>query len=180
MPQRNTFRHLHRPVDIQTRSVYGKDNRGYHRVLGRAKTRRVQKPVRAARSSGDRDDRLMARVRSGDETALETLMGYHDDLVRSIFLRCGVNPSDVSDLQQETWIRVYNPESTYRPQKQFRAWLFRVAQRVLFAYIDSQRTDALSLRVEAESRVSSPDLAQSAVILSEIDAALNGSPKRHA
>ena len=70
---------------------------------------------------------LMAKVQSGDESALATLMTEWEIPVKALLMRFLHNQQDAADLAQETFVRVWEQRSKYRLQAEFRPWLFAIA-----------------------------------------------------
>lgn len=70
---------------------------------------------------------LMAKVQSGDETALGSLMAEWEIPVKALLMRFLHNQQDAADLAQETFVRVWEQRAKYRPQAEFRPWLFAIA-----------------------------------------------------
>ncbi len=73
------------------------------------------------------EDELVARVASGDETALRLLVERWQGPVFTFFLRCLGNEEDARDLAQECFLKVYRHAGSYQAQGRFRSWLFRIA-----------------------------------------------------
>lgn len=70
---------------------------------------------------------LMAKVQSGDETALAALMAEWEIPVKVLLMRFLHNQQDAADLAQETFVRVWEQRAKYRLQAEFRPWLFSIA-----------------------------------------------------
>ncbi len=70
---------------------------------------------------------LMAKVQTGDETALGTLMAEWEVQLKALLMRFLHNHQDASDLAQETFVRVWEQRAKYRLQADFRPWLFSIA-----------------------------------------------------
>ena len=73
------------------------------------------------------DLELMQRVREGDATSFERLLGrYHGPLVH-FFYRMLQDPALAEDLAQEVFLRVYKSRERYVPEARFTTWLYRIA-----------------------------------------------------
>lgn len=70
---------------------------------------------------------LMAKVQSGDETALATLMTEWEIPVKALLMRFLHNQQDAADITQETFVRVWEQRAKYRLQAEFRPWLLAIA-----------------------------------------------------
>jgi RNA polymerase sigma-70 factor (ECF subfamily) len=78
----------------------------------------------SARVSFD-DERLVARVRAGDDDAFATLVRRHAPALLRVARR--YVPSDVAeDVVQETWIGVLRGLARFEGRSPFKAWLFRI------------------------------------------------------
>jgi RNA polymerase sigma-70 factor (ECF subfamily) len=71
------------------------------------------------------DERLVARVRAGDDEAFATLVRRHAPALLRVARR--YVPSDVAeDVVQETWIGVLRGMARFEGRSPFKAWLFRI------------------------------------------------------
>lgn len=73
------------------------------------------------------DHQLMARLASGDASALEQLVRRHGRAVAGVVYRYLGRADEVEDLVQEVFLRVFRSASRYRPEAKFTTWLFRIA-----------------------------------------------------
>jgi RNA polymerase sigma-70 factor (ECF subfamily) len=95
------------------------------------------------------DEEWMQRLaRRDDNLALQALMDRYRGILVNHFARRGVKEA-YEDLAQETFVRIYKARKRYRDQGTFRAWMFRIAQRV---WIDHVRKSARRLRKEQALR----------------------------
>lgn len=76
------------------------------------------------------DNALMLRLQHGEDTALNELMTrWQTPLLRFIYRYVG-DPHEALDLAQETFVRVYEARSRYRPTGHFSSWLFQIASNL--------------------------------------------------
>ena len=75
------------------------------------------------------DERLMARLAEGDESALGPLLDRWRGPLYG-FLARRVGDSDADDLFQETWLRVVRYRDRFDPQRRFSTWLFQIANNL--------------------------------------------------
>jgi RNA polymerase sigma-70 factor (ECF subfamily) len=69
---------------------------------------------------------LIARARTGDEAAWETLTRQHQEAVfRLAYLILG-DPADAEDVAQETFIRAYRALDRFDMSRPLRPWLFSI------------------------------------------------------
>jgi RNA polymerase sigma-70 factor (ECF subfamily) len=73
------------------------------------------------------DDDLMVRAAQDDREAFRLLVERWQEQVYAFLERMMGSREEALDLSQETFLRVYTQASRYRPQGQFRSWLFRIA-----------------------------------------------------
>ena len=77
----------------------------------------------------DWDD--MARLASGNDAALASIMGRHQDRLFHYLLRQLNNESDAAELAQEAFVRVYQNRSKFRAGQRFSTWLYAIATNLL-------------------------------------------------
>ncbi|HLO33677.1 MAG TPA: sigma-70 family RNA polymerase sigma factor [Anaerolineales bacterium] len=78
-----------------------------------------------------RDEILVARVASGDKTALETLYDQHAGTVLGISFRIVGDRAASEEILQETFWRVWQNAVAYRSERgSFTSWLFRIARNL--------------------------------------------------
>jgi RNA polymerase sigma factor (sigma-70 family) len=73
----------------------------------------------------DRD--LMRRAQAGDEAAFGALMHRWERPVKALLARLVFNTRDADELAQETFVRVWQHRAKFRPEAEFRPWLFSIA-----------------------------------------------------
>ena len=85
------------------------------------------------RSEEDADDlRLMRLVGRGDTTAFEELIQKHQALVAGTVARMLGSNSDVEDIAQQVFIRVWKSARRYVPRAKFTTWLLKIARNLVF------------------------------------------------
>ena len=85
------------------------------------------------RSEGDADDlRLMRLVGRGDTTAFEELIQKHQALVAGTVARMLGSNSDVEDIAQQEFIRVWKSARRYVPRAKFTTWLLKITRNLVF------------------------------------------------
>ena len=85
------------------------------------------------RSEGDADDlRLMRLVGRGDTTAFEELIQKHQALVAGTVARMLGSNSDVEDIAQQVFIRVWKSARRYVPRAKFTTWLLKITRNLVF------------------------------------------------
>ena len=75
----------------------------------------------------DPDHAAMARLRAGDDLALNEIIDRWRQRVTSFLSRMTGNETAAIDLAQETFVRVYQSRERFRPKGEFSTWLFTIA-----------------------------------------------------
>src|SRR5881296_3886685 len=85
------------------------------------------------RSEEDADDiRLMELVSRGDTKAFERLIEKHQTLVAGTIARMLGSSSDVEDIAQQVFIRVWKSARRYVPRAKFTTWLLKITRNLVF------------------------------------------------
>src|SRR5207247_7870128 len=85
------------------------------------------------RSDEDAEDvRLMQLVSGGDTGAFEELIEKHQSLVAGTVARMLGSNSDVEDIAQEGFIRVWKSARRYVPRAKFTTWLLKITRNLVF------------------------------------------------
>ncbi|RPJ42745.1 MAG: sigma-70 family RNA polymerase sigma factor [Candidatus Latescibacterota bacterium] len=69
----------------------------------------------------------MERTAGGDEEAFRLLVERWERPIFRFLDRMLSSPEEAEDASQETFLRVFEQARRYRPEGQFRSWLFRIA-----------------------------------------------------
>jgi RNA polymerase sigma-70 factor (ECF subfamily) len=87
----------------------------------------------ADRSDHDAEDvRLMHLVGRGDTAAFEQLIERHQALVAGTVARMLGSNSDVEDIAQQVFIRVWKSAGRYVPRAKFTTWLLKITRNLVF------------------------------------------------
>ena len=78
------------------------------------------------------DAELMTRVGRGDTAAFEQLVERHQALIIGTVARMLGNNSDVEDLAQQVFIRVWKSAARYTPTAKFTTWLLTITRNRVF------------------------------------------------
>src|SRR5438093_992699 len=85
------------------------------------------------RSDEDAEDvRLMELVSGGDTSAFEELIERHQALVARTVARMLSSNSDVEDIAQQVFIRVWKSARRYVPRAKFTTWLLKITRNLVF------------------------------------------------
>ena len=90
-------------------------------------------PEAPARSGDDAEDvRLMAMVGRGDTAAFEELVERHQNLVLGTVARMLGSNSEVEDIAQQVFIRVWRSAGRYVARAKFTTWLLKITRNLVF------------------------------------------------
>src|SRR5947209_14084513 len=90
-------------------------------------------PGNQGRSEEDAEDvRLMRLVSQGDTSAFEELVERHQALVAGTVARMLGSNSDVEDIAQQVFVRVWRSASRYVPRAKFTTWLLKITRNLVF------------------------------------------------
>ncbi len=83
-------------------------------------------------ASTDEQDRSdMARLATGQDTAMDDLMSRHAERLYHYLLRMLQNETEASDLAQETFVRVYLNRVRFKAAHKFSTWLYTIATNLV-------------------------------------------------
>src|ERR1700730_2643314 len=87
----------------------------------------------AAQPGDDAEDvRLMRLIVRGDDDAFERLIERHQTLVAGTVARMLGSNSDVDDIAQQVFIRVWRSADRYLPRAKFTTWLLKITRNLVF------------------------------------------------
>ncbi len=93
----------------------------------------VSDPGNQRRSEEDAEDvRQMRLVSRGDTSAFEGLIERHQALVAGTVARMLSSNSDVEDIAQQVFIRVWKSARRYVPRAKFTTWLLKITRNLVF------------------------------------------------
>lgn len=115
-----------------------------------------------------KDVSLMQLVGAGDTVAFEELVERHQRLVVGTVARMLGSNSDVEDIAQQVFVRVWKSARRYVPRAKFTTWLLKITRNLVFNELRRRsRHPHLPLQVESEDeerpikdeRATAPDAA---------------------
>jgi RNA polymerase sigma-70 factor, ECF subfamily len=90
-------------------------------------------PDNVSEQNTDAEDvRLMGLIGQGDTAALEALIERHQTLVAGTVARMLGSSSDVEDIAQQVFIRVWKSAARYVPRAKFTTWLLKITRNLVF------------------------------------------------
>jgi RNA polymerase sigma-70 factor (ECF subfamily) len=107
-------------------------------------------PTAAGRSDDDAEDvQLMRLVGRGDTAAFEELIGRHQSLVIGTIARMLGSNSDVEDIAQQVFIRVWKSAGRYVARAKFTTWLLKITRNLVFNELRRTKRHAqVSIQIE--------------------------------
>src|SRR2546430_14692422 len=113
-------------------------------------------PGNQGRSDEDADDvRLMRLVGRGDTVAFEKLVEKHQALVAGTGARMLGSNSDVEDIAQQVFIRVWKSARRYVPRAKFTTWLLKITRNPAFHQLRRTKRHA-HVPLQSESGAEDP------------------------
>jgi RNA polymerase sigma factor (sigma-70 family) len=109
-------------------------------------------PSPAGSSDEDaKDVALMQLAGAGDAAAFEELVERHQRLVVGTVARMLGNNSEVEDIAQQVFVRVWRSAKRYVPRAKFTTWLLKITRNLVFNELRRRSRHAqVPLQVEAE------------------------------
>src|SRR6516225_1316777 len=90
-------------------------------------------PGNQGRSEEDAEDvQLMRLVGRGDTSAFEELIERHQAFVAGTVARMLGSNSDVEDIAQQVFVRVWKGARRYVPRAKFTTWLLKITRNLVF------------------------------------------------
>ena len=118
----------------------------------------------AGQSESDADDvHLMSLVGAGDTQAFERLVEKHQSLVMGTVARMLGSNSDVEDVAQQVFVRVWKSARRYVPRAKFTTWLLKITRNLVFNEMRRRKrhtTTPLQSEVEGEEMQLKDDRGQ--------------------
>ena len=94
----------------------------------------------------------MGLVAGGDTTAFEQLIERHQTLVAGTVARMLGSNSDVEDIAQQVFIRVWKSAGRYVPRAKFTTWLLKITRNLVFNEMRrAKRHPHLPVQIEPEA-----------------------------
>jgi RNA polymerase sigma-70 factor (ECF subfamily) len=96
------------------------------------------------------DEALMQAYQRGDASAFECLYHRHKDGLFAFLYRSLPRTDVVEELAQEAWAAVVSRAVDYRPEAQFKTWLYQIARNRLADYWRRRDNSHLPLEIAPE------------------------------
>ena len=110
-------------------------------------------PEARASSDDDAEDvRLMRLIAGGDTVAFEALIERHQALVAGTVARMLGSNSDVEDIAQQVFIRVWKSAGRYVVRAKFTTWLLKITRNLVFNEMRrAKRHPQVSVQIDPEA-----------------------------
>ena len=108
--------------------------------------------------SGASDQEVVALARKGQEAGYRELIRRYQRPVFSLIYRMVRDRELAEDLAQDTFVKVINALSSYRPEFKFSSWVFKIANNVAIDQLRRRELDTLSL--EGSPHATTPDMIE--------------------
>jgi RNA polymerase sigma-70 factor (ECF subfamily) len=96
-----------------------------------------------------RDLRIIESYRAGRREAFDELVSNYEPTVQRLLAQLNVTASDVEDLTQEVFLRIFRNLHRFRGQSSFYTWLYRITINVFFDHNKKRkRADARLTRLQ--------------------------------
>jgi RNA polymerase sigma-70 factor (ECF subfamily) len=149
----------------------------------------MSEPVSRPSPAPDPDQDLVARARSGDFTAFDTLVTRYEGQVYKLALRMVRHSHDAEEVVQNAFLSALEHLADFRSDAPFRAWLMRIAANAALKLLRQKRTHP-TVDLDTQDPVPHPDfiapwqddvvaLAQRKEIRALLDQALTELDEKH-
>jgi RNA polymerase sigma-70 factor (ECF subfamily) len=127
------------------------------------------------------DDRLLARLRRGDEAAFRELYRLHTPRLFAVTLRLLARHADAEDAVQEAWLRAVRGLGGFRQDSSFATWLTGIGIRcgleilrkrnpAIFAFHEPSFDPAPDVTVDLERAIAGlPDGYRTVLVLHDVE-----------
>ena len=115
------------------------------------------------------DEDWVRRAQAGDRKAFSELVRRHQRSVYRYLLRMLGSHDDAMELTQEAFIKAWQALAQWRPEAQFRTWLFRIANNTALDVLRHRKlVEFVPLEESFDAPSSEPDPAQQAQLTQEV------------
>src|SRR3954471_8411624 len=91
------------------------------------------------------DQQVVVFAQEGREDAYRELIKRYERPVFSLIFRMVRDNETAEDLAQETFIKVLNKSSLYKPEFKFSSWLFKTANNITIVLLRRRQVDTISI-----------------------------------
>ena len=138
-------------------------------------------PDNSSSSAERSDDEVMESIRSGDETALGTLIERHGPGLFRYARGMLTSVDDAEDVVQETFVRVWEHRERWMPSGSAQAFLYRIARNVVLTrarHLDARARAGAEIRDRMASPRTPLEEVAATEVLEALTAAITALPDR--
>jgi RNA polymerase sigma-70 factor, ECF subfamily len=92
------------------------------------------------RAAQDPNVQLMLRFQQGDRAAFDELIERNLNTVHALVYRFLREPSQIEDITQEVFLRIFRNAHRYKPTAKFSTWMYRIVANLCFNVMRSRKT----------------------------------------
>lgn len=85
------------------------------------------------------DEQLVAAYLDGEREALDALVQRHFKMIYNFAYRFVGNSGDAEDVTQEVFVKVWRYAKKFRPEANFKTWLFTIAHRTTIDFLRKRK-----------------------------------------
>jgi RNA polymerase sigma-70 factor (ECF subfamily) len=106
------------------------------------------------------EEKLLQRIRSGDDEAFALLMEQYADQVYALVVRIIQQREDAEELTQDVFIKAYEQMESFSGRSSFATWLYRIAYNCAISHTRRHRVSHLSIDEGRIAAVRDEDIEQ--------------------
>lgn len=92
----------------------------------------------------EQDAQLVARIKEGDESALESLVARHFGSVYDFTFRLVLDRALAEDITQESFVKMWKHLDSYDTNRNFKTWMFRIAHNTTIDWLRKRKHKVFS------------------------------------
>jgi RNA polymerase sigma-70 factor (ECF subfamily) len=96
------------------------------------------------------DQNIIVAVKKGELKAFDFIVSFYQKAIYSHLYRLVNNPDDALDLVQDTFIKIYKNRNSIDLDKNFKAWLYKIATNTAYDWLKKKRPKTEELTYESE------------------------------
>jgi len=96
------------------------------------------------------DRNIIVAVKKGELKAFDFIVTFYQKAIYSHLYRLVNNPDDALDLVQDTFIKIYKNRDSIDLDKNFKAWLYKIATNTAYDWLKKKRPKTEELTYESE------------------------------
>ena len=106
------------------------------------------------------EEKLLQRIRSGDDEAFALLMEQYADQVYALVVRVIQQREDAEELTQDVFIKAYEQMESFSGRSSFATWLYRIAYNCAISHTRRHRVPHLSIDEGRIAAIRDEDIEQ--------------------